>query len=175
MKEIEEKESQNAGASAEQVNALEDIFNESIALFQRIKVVAELIHGQGEFSGARRTILKNLERFGPMSVPQMARQKAVSRQAVQKFINELTDEGLVELIGNIAHKRSPLVRLTAKGQEYINALNEQEARLFANLKMDISAEKLADTAKTLRELRFLIESQQHLFAPQASAGSKQDY
>lgn len=171
---MEAKEPQKVKASAEQVSALDDVFTENVALFQRLKAVAELIHGQGEFSGGRRTILRNLERFGPVSVPQMARQKAVSRQAVQKFINELAQEGLVEFISNLAHKRSPLVRLTAKGQEYINAMNEVEARLFSQLKIDISIERLQATAQTLREVRLLLESQQSLFESQASIENVQD-
>ena len=171
---MEEKKLQEVGASAAQLGALDNIFTENVALFHRLRVVAELIHGQGEFSGGRRTILKNLERFGPVSVPQMARQKAVSRQAVQKFINELAQEGLVEFIGNLAHKRSPLVRLTAKGQEYVNAMNEAEARLLGCLKIDISAEILQATAQTLKEVRLLLESQQGLFEPPASSENEQD-
>lgn len=174
MEEKEEKKLQEVGASATQLNALEDLFTESIALFQRLKVLAELIHGQGELSGARHTTLKNLARFGPTSVPQLARHKAVSRQAVQKFINELAQEGLVEFIGNLAHKRSPLVRLSAKGLEYVDAMNEVEARQLARLTIDISVERLEATAQTLKEVRLLLESQQGLFGPQAPIENEQD-
>ena len=93
---MEEKKLQETGATATQLNALDELFTQTIALFLRLKVLAELLHGQGELSGARRTTLKDLERFGPMNVPQMARHKGVSRQAVQKFINEMEQEGLVE-------------------------------------------------------------------------------
>jgi DNA-binding MarR family transcriptional regulator len=49
------------------------------------------------------------------NIPQIADAMGITRQAVLKQINVLTDEGLVESLPNPAHKRSPLYALTPRG------------------------------------------------------------
>ncbi|MDR6990289.1 MarR family winged helix-turn-helix transcriptional regulator [Luteimonas sp. 3794] len=52
----------------------------------------------------------------PLSAPQVGDAMGVSRQGAQKQLNVLADLCLVEAVSNPAHKRSPLYRLTARGQ-----------------------------------------------------------
>ena len=59
----------------------------------------------------------------PLTAPQMADAMGVTRQAAQKQLNLLLDEGLVEMEPNPRHQRSPLCRLTAAGESvYARAL-----------------------------------------------------
>ena len=99
--------------------ALESVFAETVALFHRLRAVAEQVHGQGETSAGRRGILKSLDRLGSQTAPQMARARHVSRQHIQILVNQLAKEGLVDFIDNPAHKRSSLVHLTRKGKNTI--------------------------------------------------------
>ena len=71
----------------------------------------------------------------PESVAWHARSMGVHRQGVQRIVNELKKEGIVELQRNPHHKRAHLVALTGKGQKlfesamalqvpWVNALSE---------------------------------------------------
>ena len=143
-----------------QARAIESIINETTSLYQRLRVVAEEVHGFGKLSGGRRGILKGLNRYGPQTVPQMARARPVSRQHIQTIVNPLADEGLVELIDNPAHKRSRLVRLTERGSKLIEEMNDREARLFSRVELGISEKDIRDAAAVLRSVRESFENEQ---------------
>ena len=53
----------------------------------------------------------------PESVAMHARTMGVHRQGVQRIVNELKNEGIVEFQPNPHHKRAQLVVLTQKGQK----------------------------------------------------------
>ncbi|MCR9200199.1 MAG: MarR family transcriptional regulator [Planctomycetaceae bacterium] len=52
----------------------------------------------------------------PRSVPQIGRVMGLTRQSVQRSVNMMADDGLVEFTANPDHKTSPLVQLTPEGQ-----------------------------------------------------------
>jgi DNA-binding MarR family transcriptional regulator len=139
---------------------LESVITETVSLFYRLRVVAEQIHHQGETSGPKRGILKTLDRLGPQTVPRMARARSVSRQYIQTLINQLAKGDFVEFVENPAHRRSPLVSLTPKGKEFLDAMVQREIELLEQLKMDSSEKELQNTADVLRKVRKLFESRQ---------------
>lgn len=51
----------------------------------------------------------------PRTVSQIGRAMGLTRQSVQRSVNILNEEGLVELVPNPDHQTSPLVRMTGKG------------------------------------------------------------
>lgn len=53
----------------------------------------------------------------PRTVPYIARNLALSRQAVQRVVNELVTHGLIALGENRHHATAKLLRLTDKGRE----------------------------------------------------------
>ncbi|MET8570996.1 MarR family winged helix-turn-helix transcriptional regulator [Streptomyces sp. NPDC004783] len=63
-----------------------------------------------------RAVLTLLHRGGPMTVPQMGRAQTISRQFVQRMVNDAAARGLVESVPNPAHRRSSLIRLTEEGR-----------------------------------------------------------
>ena len=142
------------------VEALEAIFNETIALFFRLRVVVERLHGQGEGTSGRRAILRDLSREGPKTVPQMARARPVSRQSMQATVNGLAGDGLVESIYNPAHKRSKLVRLTPQGENLLREMDLREAEALAGLSIKVPKEDLQKAAETLAAVRETFEGEQ---------------
>src|SRR6185295_2910219 len=60
-------------------------------------------------------LMRGLAEGGPQTVPQLARARPVARQRIQRLVDELAAAGLVELVDNPHHRRSRLVRLTARG------------------------------------------------------------
>ena len=61
----------------------------------------------------------------PLSVAQIARRMGLSRQAVQRVVNDLYTAGLVDFADNPDHKRAVLVVLTEAGRA---AYQQAEAR-----------------------------------------------
>ena len=65
---------------------------------------------------ARWQVMKALGRLGgAATVPSIARELLLTRQAVQKQVDLLAQRGLVALKENPAHRKSPLVGLTREG------------------------------------------------------------
>ncbi len=141
-----------------QMPALMTVFEETRALFHRLKVVVEQIHKEGQMSGGLRGVLRSLLTDGPQTVPQMARTRPTSRQHIQVLVNRLLEMGLVELVDNPAHKRSRLVSLTPAGKKRIDAMNQREAALLQKFQAGISEKNLYSTARTLKKLRKAFES-----------------
>jgi len=78
---------------------------------------------------ASRAALQVLQRYGPQTVPQIARARFSSRQNIQILINRLKDEGLVEFVNNPDHKRSALVRLTSQGRAAVAQATAEDVKL----------------------------------------------
>ncbi|MDJ0732515.1 MAG: MarR family winged helix-turn-helix transcriptional regulator [Nostocaceae cyanobacterium] len=136
------------------------LFDETVALFHRLRVTAEQVHHRQEMSAGGRGILKDLARNGAQTVPQMARTRFVSRQHIQTLVNLLIDEGYVELLDNPAHKSSHLVSLTATGKNLIEEMNLRETKLLTALETDIDLEDLQTTVQVLQQMRQLLASKQ---------------
>ena len=139
-------------------NVLFDLFDETVALFHRLTVEAEKIHERGALSAALRGVLRGLRRHGSQTVPAMARMRPVSRQHIQGLVNRLHEEGLVEFAENPAHKRSQLVKLTAKGMLRTEEMAERERRLLLKLETDLSVHDIGRATETLRIVRRALES-----------------
>ncbi|MFF7070688.1 MarR family transcriptional regulator [Streptomyces pseudovenezuelae] len=76
-----------------------------------------------------RSVLVLLHRYGPMTVPQMARIMALTRQFVQRMTNEAMERGWTEATPNPAHQRSSLIRITDDGVAVITAILAREHAL----------------------------------------------
>src|SRR5918994_3986230 len=63
----------------------------------------------------------------PLTVPQVARRMGLTRQSVHSTVNRLLADGLVELMPNADHRRSPLVRITEFGERKYRAIDQKQA------------------------------------------------
>lgn len=109
-----------------------------------------------------RAVLDQLRREGELTVPQMARAQDLSRQFVQRMVNDAGQAGFVELIANPAHRRSSLVRLTPEGRHAIEAVAARERRLMGRVGGDITESQLDATLHVLTHmLAALHEIEQH--------------
>lgn len=138
---------------------LRAVVDETIALFHRVRWVAEQIYAEGGRSLPRRGILRGLVRYGPRTVPQLARSRAVTRQHTQEVVDGLVGDGLVELIANPAHARSRLVRATQRGAAIVAQMDEVDAQVLVAIGGELSIRELAITARTLRAVRLAFEDE----------------
>lgn len=98
-------------------------------------------------------LMRTLGTEGPCTVPQIARSRPVARQHIQRMVNELAEQGLVELIDNPAHRRSKLVRLTARGEAVYGELTASLQRTAEDLARGMDADDLGTSLRVLKDFR----------------------
>ncbi|GJF26280.1 MULTISPECIES: MarR family transcriptional regulator [Streptomyces] len=106
-----------------------------------------------------RAVLTLLHRGGPMTVPQMGRAQAISRQFVQRMVNDAAARGLVESIPNPAHRRSSLIRLTEAGRSAITDVLDREHAVLRAVGGGLTA---ADVTACLRVLGEMLHALDHV-------------
>jgi DNA-binding MarR family transcriptional regulator len=121
-------------------------------LFHALSGTAERVHAELGVTAAMRDVLEILHGRGPRTVPQIAREKGVSRQHVQVIVNALLALGLVECVDNPDHLRSPLLRLSAAGTKACEAVRRREGRLLTEVAKRIPGSDLKVTLKTLNAM-----------------------
>jgi len=131
-----------------------------VRFYFRLRYAANQIHGEGTLTGGWRGILRVLRRNGPMTVPDLARSRPVSRQAAQSVVNNLLKNGLVDRIPNPAHKRSRLVQLTGLSREVIDRMNRRELELATLYAANFSTEDLRRAEEVTRIFREILANEQ---------------
>ena len=76
---------------------------------------------------AGRAVLERLA-AGPATVPHMAHNFLMTRQAVQRVVTDLAGQGLVEVRANPLHRRSSLIHLSLAGAEVLHAVKTRSRR-----------------------------------------------
>ncbi|MDQ0766057.1 DNA-binding MarR family transcriptional regulator [Streptomyces canus] len=99
-----------------------------------------------------RSVLVLLRRYGAMTVPQMARLMALTRQFVQRMVNDAVAAGWAEATPNPAHQRSSLIRITAEGEAVIDAILAREHALNRQVGGDLTDAELRACARVLKEM-----------------------
>jgi len=106
-----------------------EVFDLVGALYRRGLRKLEQDEVVGGVSVGVRSVLVLLHRYGPMTVPQMGRVMALTRQFVQRMANDAMDRGWAEATPNPAHQRSSLIRITDEGVAVITAILAREHAL----------------------------------------------
>ncbi|MFJ8630307.1 MarR family winged helix-turn-helix transcriptional regulator [Streptomyces sp. NPDC093568] len=99
-----------------------------------------------------RSVLALLHRYGPMTVPQMGRVMTLTRQFVQRMVNDAAARGWVEATPNPAHQRSSLIRITDEGEAVITGILEREHALNRQVGGDLTDAELRACARVLKEM-----------------------
>ena len=99
-----------------------------------------------------RAVLDMLRLGGPMTVPQMGRAQALSRQFVQRMVNDAAGRGFVEAAPNPAHRRSSLIRLTAAGRAAIEAVIAREHGLLGQVGGELTQADVDACVKVLSRM-----------------------
>ena len=89
----------------------------------------------------------------PEPVAWHARTMGVHRQGVQRIVNEMEKEGIVEFQPNPHHKRAHLVLLTAKGQRLFEAALARQIPWANELSKGLSPDDIATAQEVIDLLR----------------------
>jgi DNA-binding MarR family transcriptional regulator len=93
----------------------------------------------------------------PQPVAWLARNMGLNRQGVQRIVNEMRDEGLLELQPNPHHRRAHLVVLTKRGKEAFEAAARLQAPWVNALAKDVSVKELMSTHRVIAALSERLE------------------
>ncbi|MFD0856895.1 MarR family winged helix-turn-helix transcriptional regulator, partial [Actinomadura adrarensis] len=91
------------------------------------------------------------------TVPQMARALTLSRQFVQRMVNDAAAQGLTESIPNPAHKRSSLIRLTEDGADAFNSVLDRERAALRQAAADLTESDVDACLRVLERLLRLVD------------------
>ncbi|HRJ69823.1 MAG TPA: MarR family transcriptional regulator [Beijerinckiaceae bacterium] len=94
-----------------------------------------------------------------LPVAHIARNMGLSRQAVQRLVNEMAHQGLVRLAPNPHHQRAKLVLLTAEGAATYAAAMDRQRPWVEALATGLSTEEIGAACRVLRHLRSKLRSQ----------------
>ncbi|NGY04997.1 MarR family winged helix-turn-helix transcriptional regulator [Solimonas terrae] len=94
----------------------------------------------------------------PETVARLARNMGLSRQSVQRVVNEMVDEGMLRLLENPHHARARLVTMTDKGRNIFAAAIELQEPWVKSLSAGIGKDRINDACRILRTLRERLEA-----------------
>ncbi|MFJ5723179.1 MarR family winged helix-turn-helix transcriptional regulator [Streptomyces sp. NPDC093149] len=141
-------------ASDDLAQRLTEVFALVGPLYRRVqRKVEEAAPIEGLSVGVR-AVLDLLREHGPMTVPQMGRTQALSRQFVQRMVNDAAAGQLVEIVPNPAHQRSSLIRLTDGGRAAIDAALAREQDLLRRVDGNLTD---ADVTACVRVLSRMLD------------------
>jgi len=95
----------------------------------------------------------------PIPVAHIARNMGLSRQAVQRLVNEMEADGLVRFAPNPHHERAKLVVMTKRGEDVFRAAMERQIPWAKELATHMKPDDIQAAVRMLRMLRERLEEQ----------------
>jgi DNA-binding MarR family transcriptional regulator len=116
-------------------------------LYYQLRALADELNGALGVTASMRGVMTQLSTGRPRTVPDLARERQVSRQHVQTVVNDLMTAGLARIEANPASRRSPLISLTEEGRRHLRLMREREAAALTQIAPAISHAELAATMR----------------------------
>ena len=127
-------------------------------MFQQLRAVSDELHEDIGVTASQRAVLELLDQYNSQTVPQIARERSVSRQHIQAIVNELLARDLVETVDNPTHKRSSFIQLTSSGRQLFKSIKERETKLLEMMEKQITTIELQTTTQTLGAIDQFLKS-----------------
>ncbi len=118
---------------------------------QAARAVTATLQGK-PMTMATRALIERLDDRGSQTVPQIAAWLDVTRQAVQRVVDDARALGYVEVRDNPAHRRSHLIAVTPRGRGEFQRLHADELTTLAEVAAGIDREDLLTCAAVLEQL-----------------------
>jgi DNA-binding MarR family transcriptional regulator len=132
--------------------AIAELMLEVAQCYFRLRAVGQKTGLITVWGGGAYGFLRSLAVLGPLTVPQIAEMRPTSRQRMQRLADELAAEGLVEFVDNPSHRRSKLVRLTAKGNARYGDWSAKFLAIASTMGSELSETEIRKTTGILRQL-----------------------
>jgi DNA-binding MarR family transcriptional regulator len=139
-------------------DAVTDLVLETFRLNGRLLVTGDALIADLGLTSARWQVLGAMALSPvPLSVAQIARNMGLTRQAVQRLVNEMERDGLVQFAPNPHHQRAKLVLLSSQGKTAFAAAMRRQGPWANDLATGLSGKQIATAAATLRSIRQRLE------------------
>jgi DNA-binding MarR family transcriptional regulator len=122
---------------------LAPLVNRIPRLYFLLRAVGDAAHADLGVSTGMRGVMISLADGAGKTVPEMARERPVSRQHIQTLVNDLLAGGLAQVSPNPSHRRSQIVTLTEEGRRRLKVLRDREADLLGAAAPAVSQSDLA--------------------------------
>lgn len=142
-------------------SALTDLIVEIFRLNGRLLVAGDRLVAGLRMTSARWQVLGAIA-LSPTAEPvaRLARSMGLNRQGVQRIVNELSGQGLVELRPNPHHRRARLVVLTERGREAYDETTELQVPWANALSKGLGTAEVAAATRLVETLRKRLEAEQ---------------
>ncbi|MBV8371775.1 MAG: MarR family transcriptional regulator [Candidatus Eremiobacteraeota bacterium] len=111
-------------------------------------------------SSSRWQVVGAIEMAGrPLSVSQIARNMGLTRQSVQRLVNELEADGFLVLADNPNHRRASLASLTPTGRRVFRKIMDRQVTWSEQIlaAAALSERRIGEVTSVLRRLREAFE------------------
>ena len=123
--------------------ALTGLILDLFALSNRLLAAGDRLVADLGLTSARWQVLGTiLSRDAPQPVAWLARDMGANRQNIQRIVNDLAAEGMVDFRPNPHHRRAQLVVITAKGRSVFDAAMQLQAPWINRLSQGLTAPEL---------------------------------
>jgi DNA-binding MarR family transcriptional regulator len=126
--------------------------------FQILREAGDTMNVEDGVTAAMRSVMEAVATSGPRTVPDIAAEKHVSRQHIQKNVDELIQIGLARSQPNPAHRRSVLIALTPEGDRLFASMKAAEIKLLDEVVATLPANALKQATDSLASFRRNLES-----------------
>ena len=134
--------------------ALTDLIFEVFRLHGELLAMGDRMVAAYDLTSARWQVAGSIDEAGqPLTVPMIARNLGLSRQAVQRVVTELIRDGLLLAEDNPHHRQAKLIRLTDRGRAAVRQAAEVHAAWANAAAADLDPEEIARSRKLLETLR----------------------
>ena len=132
---------------------VEALLQEVLVLSNQIKKAAFQTSADELLPTPTKVLLQDLRRLGPRTVPDLARERASSRQNVQIIVNRLEKLGYVTSGSNPNHKKSELISITEQGELLLEKGERETLQMIDRLSGVITERQADDVLRTLKKVR----------------------
>lgn len=106
----------------------------------------------GDVSMPLRAVIERVHDAGPQTVPQIARSLWITRQGVQRLVDEGKELGYLEARPNPEHKRSHLIAATEVGRAVYESLHGDELTRLDRIAAGLDTEDINACVRVLAHL-----------------------
>jgi DNA-binding MarR family transcriptional regulator len=144
-------------ATRSAADAFQDVLLGLFQLHGRVLDAADVMSGGFGLTGARWQVMKVAARQA-MTVSQIARRLGLKRQSVQRTVDQLAEQGIIELQPNRDHLRAGLVTLSTEGSRILAALESRQQAWLARCLRGLTRAELERLAHSLAALAGRVEA-----------------
>lgn len=138
--------------AASKADKLYGVIRQIRLCFNLLRALGDALHQDLGITASMRAVMESLAEDGEQTVPQIARRKSVSRQHIQVNVDALLKVAIVALRHNPAHRRSPVVAMTKRGQSAFKEMRRREKGFLDGLAKEFTGNELEQALKVLARL-----------------------